>query len=117
MHLTTAKENEHCETFNADAALLLLVCPASYSQDRVTPQEPSVFKGWRFDVAPFYLWIPALDGEVTVHGHAADVDLSIGDTLDLLFDSFKVGRLSGGRALCPSRHWHYDRKLRRRRQE
>lgn len=48
-----------------------------------------MFKGWTFEVAPFYLWLPAQDGTVTVRGQSADVDLSVGDTLDLLFDSFK----------------------------
>jgi len=76
--------------------LLLLVCPAAYSQVRGTPQEASFFKGWTFDVAPFYLWLPALDGEITVRGRSADVDLSVGDTLDLLFDSFKF--VATGRA-------------------
>src|SRR5919108_2997277 len=69
--------------------LTLLVCPAAYSQGGGTGQESSLFKGWSFEVAPFYLWLPALDGEVTVRGQSADVDLSVGDTLDLLFDSFK----------------------------
>lgn len=68
--------------------LMWLVCPAAYSQDRVSAQEAS-FTGWTFDVAPFYLWVPALDGTTTVRGISADVDLSVGDTLDLLFDSFK----------------------------
>jgi hypothetical protein len=69
--------------------LMFLVCPAAYSQDRGIAQETSFFTGWTFDVAPFYLWLPALDGTVTVRGISADVDLSVGDTLDLLFDSFK----------------------------
>ena len=69
--------------------LTLLVCPEAYSQGGGTGQESSLFKGWSFEVAPFYLWLPALDGEVTVRGQSADVDLSVGDTLDLLFDSFK----------------------------
>lgn len=47
-------------------------------------------------MAPFYLWIPALDGEITVRGISSDVDLSVGDTLDLLFDSFKF--VATGRA-------------------
>ena len=34
-----------------------------------------------------------MKGDVTVRGHTADVDLSVGDTLDLLFDSFKIGAL------------------------
>ena len=74
--------------------VLLFVCPAAYTQE--SPQEASVFTGWTFDVAPFYLWIPALDGTVTVRGLSADVDLSVGDTLDLLFDSGKF--VATGRA-------------------
>jgi hypothetical protein len=68
---------------------MLLACPLASGQDGGTGQESSLFKGWTFEVAPFYLWLPALDGEVTVRGQSADVDLSVGDTLDLLFDSFK----------------------------
>jgi hypothetical protein len=78
----------------ADMLVLLLACPAAYTQG--APQETSVFKGWTFDVAPFYLWLPALDGTVTVRGFSADVDLSVGDTLDLLFDSGKF--VATGRA-------------------
>jgi opacity protein-like surface antigen len=76
-------------TLLAGILVLLLVCPAAYSQDKGVAHESSFFQGWTFDVAPFYLWIPALDGTVTVRGLSADVDLSVGDTLDLLFDSFK----------------------------
>jgi hypothetical protein len=43
----------------ATLVLMLLVCPAAYSQDRGLAQETSFFTGWTFDVAPFYLWIPA----------------------------------------------------------
>lgn len=41
--------------------------------------------GWSFRLSP-YLWIPAMDGHVTVKGATAPVDLSLGDTLDLLSD-------------------------------
>jgi hypothetical protein len=76
--------------------LLLLICPAAYSQGGGASQEASLVTGWTFDVAPFYLWLPALDGTVTVRGLSADVDLSVGDTLDLLFDSGKF--VATGRA-------------------
>ena len=66
--------------------LLLLICPFAYGQDREAAQEASLFTGWTFDVAPFYLWLHALDGEVGVRGLPAAVDLSVGDTLDLLFE-------------------------------
>jgi hypothetical protein len=81
-----------------------LVCPLAYGQDGGTGQESSLFNGWTFEVAPFYLWLPALDGAVTVRGQSADVELSVGDTLDLLFDDFKfaaTGRVEArnGKAL------------------
>jgi hypothetical protein len=63
-----------------------------------------VFTGWTFGVAPLYLWLPAQDGTVTVRGQSAAVDLSVGDSLDLVFDSFKfaaTGRVEArkGKAL------------------
>jgi hypothetical protein len=76
--------------------LMLLVCPMASSQDGGARQEASFFEGWTFEVAPCYLWLPALDGEVTVHGQSADVDLSVGDTVDVLFDRFKF--VATGRA-------------------
>jgi len=71
--------------------LAWLACPLAYGQAREARQGGSWFHGWRFDVAPFYLWLPALDGTVTVGERSASVDQSVGDTLDLLFDSFKFG--------------------------
>jgi hypothetical protein len=47
---------------------LVLACSSVHSPDRQTTQEASFPAGWTFDVAPFYLWIPALDGEITVRG-------------------------------------------------
>jgi hypothetical protein len=75
--------------------LTLLVCPVAHSQDSNAAQEASLFSGWTFQVAP-YLWLPALDGTVTVRGRSADVDQSVGDTIDALFDSLKFAAL--GRA-------------------
>jgi hypothetical protein len=72
--------------------LTLLVCPVAHSQDRNAAQEASFFTGWTFEVAP-YLWLPALDGTVTVRGLSAGVDQSVGDTIDLLFDSLKFAAL------------------------
>ncbi len=71
--------------------LTRLVCPAAYSHAGEAPQEASWFTGWTFEVAPFYLWLPAQDGTVTVRGQSADVDLSVGETLDLLFEAAKFG--------------------------
>lgn len=71
--------------------LTRLVCPAAYSHAGEAPQEASWFTGWTFDVAPFYLWLPALDGRITVGETSASVDQSVGDTLDLALESLKFG--------------------------
>jgi hypothetical protein len=43
---------------------------------------------WQFSATP-YLWLPALEGDVTVRGVASSPDLGIGDTIDLLTDSLQ----------------------------
>ena len=49
-------------------------------------------EGWRFSVTP-YLWIPAQEGDVSVMGQAAPVDLSVGDTFDTISDNFNFAAL------------------------
>lgn len=36
-----------------------------------------------------YLWVPAMDGTLTVRGREADVDVSVGDSFENLVDNFK----------------------------
>jgi hypothetical protein len=77
--------------------MLLLVgfaCPLASGQAGEARQGDSWFHGWRFDVAPFYLCLPALDGRITVGETSASVDQSVGDTLDLAFESLKFGATS-----------------------
>jgi hypothetical protein len=50
---------------------------------------------WKVDVAP-YAWLPVVQGDVTVRGRTAAVDLNLGDTLDLLLDAFQFAAM--GRA-------------------
>jgi hypothetical protein len=69
--------------------LVWLAYPLAYGQAREARQEDSWFRGWAFDVAPFYLWRPALDGNVTVGETSTSVDQNVGDRLDLVFDSLK----------------------------
>jgi hypothetical protein len=69
--------------------LMWLICPQVRAEEGAVRQDESWFNGWTFDVAPFYLWLPALDGRITVGETSTSVDQSVGDTLDLLFDSFK----------------------------
>jgi hypothetical protein len=66
----------------------LMLCPATYAQ--TTGAAPASARAWRFDVAPFYLWLPALEGDVTVRGNEASVDVSVGDFVETLFDSLEV---------------------------
>lgn len=44
-------------------------------------------KDWTLSITP-YAWIPAQDGRVTIAGHSANVDLSVGDTFDTIRDNF-----------------------------
>jgi opacity protein-like surface antigen len=77
---------------------LVAMCPAAYTQDQTTDQDAFGLKGWRFDVTPFYLWLPAQEGSVTVRGVEAPIDISLGDTIDLLFDSLKFAFTSRAEA-------------------
>jgi hypothetical protein len=52
--------------------MLILARSPVHSQDREASQEVSFFTGWTFDVAIFYLWIPAFDGTTTVRGISPD---------------------------------------------
>jgi hypothetical protein len=50
---------------------------------------------WAFEVEPLNLWLPALDGDITVRGQTAAVDVSIGEFVETLIEDFKfaaVGR-------------------------
>lgn len=39
--------------------------------------------GWRFTLAP-YLWLPGVQGRMTIDGETTQIDQTVGDTLDLL---------------------------------
>lgn len=65
--------------------LLAWLCsPASAQSRRTAPAG-----AWMFDVAPLYAWLPALEGDLTVRGRTAAVDVSAGEFVETLFDSFK----------------------------
>jgi opacity protein-like surface antigen len=70
--------------------LLVLACLPAAGQ--TTRRSPTAAGGWTFDVAP-YLWLPALDGDITVHGRTAPVDVSIGEFVETLFDNFQFAAL------------------------
>ena len=55
---------------------------------RRVSRPPSLASPWKFELAP-YLWLPAMDGDITVRGRTADVDLDLGDVFEALLDSFK----------------------------
>jgi opacity protein-like surface antigen len=55
-----------------------------------TPPAPAP---WTFEVAPLNVWLPALDGDITVRGRTADVDVSIGEFVETLFDDFKFAAM------------------------
>jgi hypothetical protein len=44
--------------------------------------------GWEFSLTPF-MWVPAICGDLGIRGQAAEVDSSIGDTLEGVIDNFE----------------------------
>ncbi len=56
--------------------ILLAATPA------VAQDDSAGSKNWRYELAPYYLWAAALDGEATLKGQTADVDVSFSDILD-----------------------------------
>jgi hypothetical protein len=71
--------------------------PAHAAPQSNTSELPDLDDGWRFKLAP-YLWIPAQDGDITVRGNSAPVDLSVADTFDTITDKFNVGLTLRGEA-------------------
>jgi hypothetical protein len=76
----------------------MLAClPAAGQTTRRAPTKAA--GGWTFEVAP-YLWLPALDGDISVHGRTAEVDASIGEFVETLFENFQfvtIGRMEARR--------------------
>lgn len=68
--------------------MVLVLCPSINAQTLSTA--PASADTWRFDVAPFYLWLPALEGDVTVRGQEVPVDVTVGEFTETLFESLKV---------------------------
>ena len=54
-----------------------LLCPWAYGQSGEASAPSLLSSPWKFGVAP-YLWLPAMQGEITVRGHTVDVDLRPG---------------------------------------
>jgi hypothetical protein len=52
------------------------------------PAPPFLSSPWKFELAP-YLWLPAVHGDLAVRGRTTDVDVDLGDRLDLMFDGVK----------------------------
>lgn len=73
---------------------LLLACGFQPAHARTTrPMSPSP-NAWAFNAAPFSLWLPALDGDLTVRGREAEVDVSVGEFTETLIDSGKFAAVS-----------------------
>src|SRR5262249_13510452 len=82
-------------TLTTFGLLVVLAClPASGQTTRF-----SAAGAWTFDVEP-YLWLPALDGDLTVRGRTAQVDVSIGEFVENIFESLQfaaIGRMEARR--------------------
>jgi hypothetical protein len=57
-----------------------LIGSLAYGQSEEAPAPSLLSAPWKFDVVP-YLWLPAMQGELTVRGHTVDVDISLTDEL------------------------------------
>ena len=64
----------------AGAWVALLWATAPAAAQPAEPPAPAAGERWHTTVAP-YLWATSLDGNATVHGVKADVDVSFGDLL------------------------------------
>jgi len=76
--------------------------PVEQASAQTAPQEsapelPDLDDSWQFKLAP-YLWVPALDGDITVKGNSASVNFSVGDTFDAITDNFNFGLALRGEA-------------------
>ena len=65
-------------TIALSVLVFFLACPLAYTQD-----SPSSGEAWEFEVIP-YLWLVGIDGDVTVKGRRASVDVGFGDLIDYL---------------------------------
>jgi hypothetical protein len=63
----------------AIAVLMISACATSVFAE----EKPVGDNGWKFRVAP-YMWLVALDGDVTVRGRESDLDLNFSDIWDEL---------------------------------
>lgn len=85
---STAEVLVSMKTAIATGLLLALVSQAGAGDP---PDETLVLDGsgekWKIRLTP-YLWIPAQEGNVTLQGVPASVDLSIADTFDAITDNF-----------------------------
>lgn len=62
---------------------------AAFATPALASSPEDATEGWRLDLAP-YLWIPAIEGESTIDGQTAEVDVSPGDVLDLVGDGLSL---------------------------
>ena len=57
-----------------------LLCPAAHGQLRGGTMHSVLTAPWQVDVAPFYLWLPATEGDVTILGRSLSIGTDIGET-------------------------------------
>ncbi len=62
--------------------VLLLLCPLANAE------ETSGTKNWEFELAPLYLWMASMDGDMTVKGVTQSLDLPFDEIFDSLEAAF-----------------------------
>jgi hypothetical protein len=68
---------------------LLALLLASAGMASAAEADPGTSQGWKFTIAP-YIWGAALEGDITVKGQDAEVDLSASD----IFDHMDLGAMA-----------------------
>jgi hypothetical protein len=72
----------------------------SYEPATATASSRRAPSRWRYSLSPF-AWVPAIEGNLKVHGHSVDVDLSPADLLETVVDNFDfagMARFEAGRS-------------------
>jgi hypothetical protein len=72
------------------ASLAMIGLLSALSQTALAGESISQTKNWEFNLAPFYIWGVALDGDVTVGTNTVPVELPFSDITDNLETAFIV---------------------------
>jgi hypothetical protein len=71
-------------------AILFALAPIAVAAAGVDAEDQQPHGGWVFEATP-YLWLPEMDGTITVRDRSADLEVGFGDVFELLGDGNLIG--------------------------